>query len=113
MGFNDYGPVDSKCFKKDRANVLDDFAVFNLKQKMDDASKQFKTKMTCGPGQYIRAKNKRNPRCEVCRAGKYNRKSSQNKRCKKCPKNTFTSWMGSDRCESAHGVLIPRGNRVK
>jgi hypothetical protein len=113
LWFNDYAPLYMKCNKDHVASVLEDLTPVNLKQKMTAAAKKFNSKMSCGPGLFVRAKYNKNPRCDLCPAGKHNKKSFRNKRCKKCPKNTFAPWLGHDHCQKCPEGFNTKGQKGK
>jgi hypothetical protein len=113
LWFNDYAPLYMKCNKDHVAAVLEGFKPFNLKQKMTASAKKFQSKTRCGPGLFVRAKNKKNPRCDACPAGKFNKKSYRNARCKKCPRNTFAPYLYQDHCEKCPQGFDTKGQKGK
>ena len=63
---------------------------------------------------YLKNKNSEDERCEMCPAGKWSSsKSRRNKKCRKCPKNTYNYREGSDWCEKCPEGFSTRGKRGK
>ena len=70
----------------------------------------------CGAGMYIKSKCKGHEveSCEKCQPGKFNKDdNSQNRRCKKCPKDSFQNEKGASYCLPCPPGFHTRNSRGK
>ncbi len=73
-----------------------------------------KQKLRCNPGEYVYGKKTAYPACKLCAAGKFSKKGGRNKKCRKCPKNTYAPNDGStscNKCPSGFNTKRQRGKR--
>ena len=72
--------------------------------------------LKCGAGMYIKNKCKGHDveSCEKCQAGKFNPDTnSKNKRCKKCPENSYQDEKGATECKKCPPGFHSRSQRGK
>ena len=72
--------------------------------------------LECGAGMYVKNKCKGHDveSCEKCQAGKFNPDTnSKNKRCKKCPENSYQDEKGATECKKCPPGFHSRSQRGK